>query len=103
MEDFLIPDEQLRQLCGVPEAEVDSALKRQRTLPVWKPLHEQLYAVLGIQWPPMIAETLVGFTAREPEMVFVADNRWPAKEVGVWEIFDANHNVERVFRWHPQE
>ena len=99
----MIPDEQLRQLCGVPEAEVDSALKRQRTLPVWKPLHEQLYAVLGIQWPPMIAETLVGFTAREAEVVFVADHRWPAKEVGVWEFFDANHSVERVFRWQPQD
>ena len=95
----MIPDEQLRQFCGVPEEPRSTS----RTLTVWKPVHEQLYALLGIQWPPTIAETMVGFTAREAEVVFVADHRWPAKEVGVWEFFDANRSMERVFGWQPQQ
>ena len=95
----MIPDEQLHQLCGAPEEPRSTS----RTLTVWKPVHEQLYALLGIQWPPIIAETMVGFTAREAEVVFVADHRWPAKEVGVWEFFDANRSMERVFRWQPQQ
>lgn len=95
----MIPDEQLHQLCGAPEEPRSTS----RTLTVWKPVHEQLYAVLGIQWPPMIPETMVGFTAREAEVVFVADHRWPATEVGVWEFFDANRSMERVFRWQPQQ
>ena len=95
----MIPDEQLRQFCGAPEEPRSTS----RTLTVWKPVHEQLYALLGIQWPPTIAETMVGFTAREAEVVFVADHRWPAKEVGVWEFFDANRSMERVFRWQPQQ
>ena len=88
----MIPDEQLHQLCGVPEEPRCTS----RTLTVWKPVHEQLCALLGIQWPPVIAETMVGFTAREAEVVFVAGHGWPAKEVGVWEFFDANRNMRHV-------
>ena len=80
-----------------------SAAKKSKAVAGWWPTtHEELYTLCGVEWPPDLANfQFAGLRTREQEVSFLAHKAFPP-EGGDWEFLDANHSVERLFRWPPK-
>ena len=75
----------------------------------WLPEHQDFFGENGMRWPPDPTEMasamsgLKSFRPREAEVVFAADRIYPCQDqhLDLWQYFDANMTVQRVFGWPP--
>ncbi|CAK0882438.1 unnamed protein product, partial [Prorocentrum cordatum] len=103
--EFLLSKNELAKFCeGIIEAAPSAAAhgpapKKGKTDANWKSVHESAFLQHGVEWPPTLPDELHSFRyQREKEVVFFANQTWPATASG-WQFFDCNHTFERIFKY----